>query len=122
MHILVTNDDGPPSAQASPYILQFVKTLEAAGHTVSVILPDQQRSWIGKSHIVGKDVKTVFYWPPEQNPDVHPESASYSDNGKYPWVLVNSTPAACSQLGLDCFFTDRGPIVRFSTNPFYYVY
>ncbi|SMR47663.1 unnamed protein product [Zymoseptoria tritici ST99CH_3D1] len=120
MHILVTNDDGPPSAQASPYVLPFVRTLEAAGHTVSVILPDQQRSWIGKSHIVGKDVKTVFYWPPEGDaPDVHSELPSYTDNGKYPWVLVNSTPAACSQLGLDCFFTDRGPIDLVISGPNY---
>lgn len=52
----VTNDDGPPSEHSSPYVLPFCKQLEAAGHTVSVILPDNQRSWIGKAHLVGKDV------------------------------------------------------------------
>lgn len=59
-HILtfsqVTNDDGPPSEHSSPYVLPFVEHLQKAGHTVSVILPDNQRSWIGKAHLVGKDV------------------------------------------------------------------
>jgi tubulin--tyrosine ligase len=53
----VTNDDGPPSNESSPYILAFVRTLEEAGHEVSVILPSEQRSWIGKAHIIGKDVR-----------------------------------------------------------------
>lgn len=39
MHILVTNDDGPPSAGSSPYVHSFVRALQKAGHTVSVCLP-----------------------------------------------------------------------------------
>lgn len=109
----VTNDDGPPSKISSPYILPFVKTLEAAGHTVSVIVPDSQRSWIGKAHIVGQDVKTTYYWPPAQVPNEHinPSSttddrgSSSHDDGTRPWVLVNGTPAGCAQLGLSNFFT-----------------
>lgn len=119
MHILVTNDDGPPSNQSSPYILPFVNTLEQAGHTVSVIIPDTQRSWIGKAHIVGQDVRTAFYWPPSKVPDEHHDEASDSDNGKHPWVLVNSTPAGCAQLGLSYFFKERGPIELVVSGPNY---
>ncbi|CAK3863811.1 tubulin--tyrosine ligase PBY1 [Lecanosticta acicola] len=120
MHILVTNDDGPPSTQSSPYILPFVNALEAAGHTVSVIIPDTQRSWIGKAHIVGQDVRTTFYWPPSQTPEIHHDAVSEQpDSGKQPWVLVNSTPAGCAQLGLSHFFADRGPLDLVVSGPNY---
>jgi tubulin--tyrosine ligase len=118
MHILVTNDDGPPSTQASPYVLPFVQTLEAAGHTVSVIVPHTQRSWIGKAHIVGQDVQATQYYPPDSSPNEHIEGSSNESNGKYPWVLVNSTPAACSQLA-SCFFEDRGPVDLVISGPNY---
>lgn len=118
-----TNDDGPPSAQASPYILPFVQHLEAAGHTVSVIVPDSQRSWIGKAHIVGQDVQTTPYWPPESTPDVHAGGADVKE-GKEPWVLVNSTPATCAQIGISHFFNEKGPIELVVSGPNYgrYVY
>ncbi|KAK5167494.1 uncharacterized protein LTR77_007193 [Saxophila tyrrhenica] len=131
MHILVTNDDGPPSAESSPYILPFVRTLEAAGHTVSVIIPDSQRSWIGKAHIVGQDVRTEAYWPPETNPGVHSTTSATprttgqdgtgeARDGRQPWVLVSSTPATCAQLGLgSLFFTSRGPIDLVISGPNY---
>ncbi|KAI7262899.1 sure-like protein [Hortaea werneckii] len=124
MHILVTNDDGPPSAESSPYVLPFVRTLESAGHTVSVILPDSQRSWIGKAHMVGQDVQATHYWPPQETPETHSSSSSLSssapDDGKTPWVLVNSTPASCAQLGLSrFFFQERGEVDLVISGPNY---
>ncbi|KAK0267885.1 hypothetical protein LTR91_002208 [Friedmanniomyces endolithicus] len=136
MHILVTNDDGPPSTAASPYILPFVRALERAGHTVSVIIPDSQRSWIGKAHLVGQDVVATAYWPPPTNPDVHSPSnqtsngrdgsggeAESGDEGKgKPWILVNSTPASCAQLGLSKYFfasPDDRPIDLVVSGPNY---
>lgn len=115
----MTNDDGPPSAQASPYILAFVHALEKAGHTVSVIVPNTQRSWIGKAHIVGQDIQTTFYFPPDTNPETHNEGYTAQDNGTHPWVLVNSTPATCSQLGLNYFFKERGPVDLVISGPNY---
>lgn len=53
----ITNDDGPPSDQSSPYVHSLVSTLQQHGHTVSVVLPHTQRSWIGKAHLVGKSVR-----------------------------------------------------------------
>ncbi|KAH0395526.1 sure-like protein, partial [Aureobasidium melanogenum] len=116
MHILVTNDDGPPSNESSPYILAFVRALEEAGHEVSVILPSEQRSWIGKAHIIGKDVQATYYWP-ETEEHGSPKSQE-SKQGK-PWVLVNSTPATCSQLGLAHCFKDRKPIDLVVSGPNY---
>ncbi|KAK0878185.1 hypothetical protein LTR87_007993 [Friedmanniomyces endolithicus] len=133
MHILVTNDDGPPSTAASPYILPFVRALERAGHAVSVIIPDSQRSWIGKAHLVGQDVVATAYWPPEVNPDVHPlpsqtngggngsggEAESGEEGKGKPWILVNSTPASCAQLGLSTYFFHHSPIDLVISGPNY---
>ncbi|OAA62806.1 tubulin-tyrosine ligase family protein [Niveomyces insectorum RCEF 264] len=64
MHILVVNDDGPPSTHSSPYVHSFVRALQQAGHLVSVCLPHTQRSWIGKAHIIGQTVEPLYYRPP----------------------------------------------------------
>src|SRR3569833_961570 len=61
MHILVVNDDGPPSHQSSPYVHSLVRELQSHGHTVSVCLPHTQRSWIGKAHMIGQTVKPLYY-------------------------------------------------------------
>ncbi|KAL2261023.1 hypothetical protein VTK26DRAFT_4803 [Humicola hyalothermophila] len=64
MHILVVNDDGPPSPHSSPYVHSLVRELQARGHVVSVCLPHTQRSWIGKAHMIGQTVKPLYYRPP----------------------------------------------------------
>lgn len=112
----VTNDDGPPSNESSPYILPFVQTLEEAGHEVSVILPNTQRSWIGKAHIVGQDVSATYYWPETGE---HGAPRSKDAKQSKPWVLVNSTPATCSQLGLAHCFKDRKPVDLVVSGPNY---
>lgn len=96
--------------QASPYVLPFVRLLEKQGHIVSVIVPDKQRSWIGKAHLLGQDIKSTPYWPPESSPAEHGDTVSIKDDSKYPWILVDSTPATCVQIGISHFFDDRGPI------------
>ena len=105
--------------------------LETAGHVVSVILPDTQKSWIGKAHMIGQDAKATFYWPPRITPDEHSMTETSStpdqtqkpqqgdDDQSYPWVLVDSTPAGCVQIGLSHFFQDRGPIELVIAGPNY---
>ncbi|KAL8799531.1 MAG: hypothetical protein Q9182_005806 [Xanthomendoza sp. 2 TL-2023] len=120
MHILVTNDDGPPSNQSSPYIHSFVKTLQAAGHVVSVIVPHQQRSWIGKAHFAAQIVKPTYFHPGTLHGDdgtTHAKPLEDDDTGE--WVLVNSTPATATQLGLFHFFQDRGPVDLVLSGPNY---
>lgn len=110
MHILLTNDDGPPSSHSSPYVLALVRELQRAGHKVSVCLPHTQRSWIGKAHIIGQTVKPVYYRPPPGDglgPDL-PQGTIYnvpsSSSDVEEWVLVDGTPASCVQIGLYHFF------------------
>lgn len=88
-----------------------------------MIVPDVQRSWISKAHLVGETVTTREYWPedvipPQDNnttssssstsPTPHPASPQ-NGNGSAarqtrPWILVSSTPASCTQLGLNHLF------------------
>ncbi|KAF4124367.1 Tubulin-tyrosine ligase family [Geosmithia morbida] len=124
MHILVTNDDGPPSAHASPYVHCLIRHLQAAGHTVSVCLPDTQRSWIGKAHMIGKTVKPVYYRPSKAQPTDQEEGTRHAlpspeGSGEEEWVLVDGTPASCVQIGLHHYFKDRGPVDLVVSGPNY---
>lgn len=136
MHILVVNDDGPPSAHASPYVHSLVQQLQRAGHRVSVCLPHTQRSWIGKAHMIGQMVTPTYYRPPENQlgglggegtyheaPWPHgDDGVSAADKAASPpqeWVLVNGTPASCVQIGLHHVFGARGPIDLVVSGPNY---
>jgi len=128
MHILVVNDDGPPSPHSSPYVHSLVRHLQAAGHVVSVCLPHTQRSWIGKAHMIGQTVKPSYYRPPQ--PPLPPAGLSGDSHGTtYPrpstvpgveeWILVDGTPASCVQIGLYHYFSERGPIDLVLSGPNY---
>ncbi|KAG8525930.1 uncharacterized protein KY384_000692 [Bacidia gigantensis] len=133
MHILVTNDDGPPSNQSSPYVHPFISALQSAGHIISVVLPHQQRSWIGKAHFVHQTVQPVSYTP-SKDPHSGGEGSStqpYRGGGGVAttttgggsegekWVLVDGTPATCTQLGLFHLFKDRTPFDLVVSGPNY---
>lgn len=133
MHILVVNDDGPPSSQSSPYVHTLVRALQNAGHTVSVCLPHTQRSWIGKAHLIGQTVRPTYYRPPPPpaNPaglvfdKETPESEGSTHKrptttaGEEEWVLVDGTPASCVQIGLHHMFADRGKVDLVLSGPNY---
>ncbi|KAK3903821.1 survival protein sure-like phosphatase/nucleotidase [Staphylotrichum tortipilum] len=147
MHILVVNDDGPPSPHSSPYVHSLVRELQAHGHTVSVCLPHTQRSWIGKAHMIGQTVKPLYYRPPPASApaaglvhDDHHQQQDSTDNnnkggntsahgtthtrpstrpGTEEWILVDGTPASCVQIGLYHFFRDRGPVDLVVSGPNY---
>lgn len=128
MHILVTNDDGPPSPTSSPYVHSLVRELQKRGHTVSVCLPHVQRSWIGKAHMIGQTVKPLYYRPSATfNP--LPSAASQAqgtiytrpskDSKEEEWILVDGTPASCAQIGLHHFFREKGPVDLVVSGPNY---
>jgi len=119
MHILVVNDDGPPSNQSSPYVHSLVSTLQAAGHTVSVVLPHTQRSWIGKAHIVGQTLTATHFRPGTLHEDDGITSTRPFDDGEDEWVLVDGTPASCVQVGLHHEFKERGPVDIVISGPNY---
>ena len=98
-----------------------MKTLQGAGHTVSVVLPHIQRSWIGKAHFVGQLTKPTYFRPGtvhEDNGTTHqkplPAGAEEEE-----WILVNGSPATCTQLGLYHFFQDRIPVDLVVSGPNY---
>lgn len=123
MHILVSNDDGPPSPHSSPYIHCLVKKLQAAGHVVSVCVPHTQRSWIGKAHMIGQTLKPSYYRPgkalfgEDSEGTVHHRPSPLGDVEE--WILVDGTPASCVQIGLHHFFQDRGPVDLVISGPNY---
>lgn len=86
-------------------------TLREAGHTTSVVIPDASRSWIGKAHIIGDTLKATYVCPDthleDDTVDQPSDRHSHEDDD---WVLVNGTPASCTQLGLFNLFPDRGPV------------
>ncbi|KAJ9223167.1 hypothetical protein DTO280E4_6891 [Paecilomyces variotii] len=121
MHILVVNDDGPPSNESSPYVHSLIHNLQSAGHVVSVVLPHQQRSWIGKAHLVGASVTPTYFRPGTLHQDdgtVHHLPRDEDDDGDE-WILIDSTPASCVQIGLYHYFQDRGPIDVVISGPNY---
>jgi len=136
MHILVVNDDGPPSPHSSPYVHSLVRALQAAGHVVSVCLPHTQRSWIGKAHMIGQTVKPTYYRPPplplppaglyppsDDDDGAHDDGSTHARPARDPaveeWVLVDGTPASCVQIGLYHFFAARGPVDLVLSGPNY---
>ncbi|TEA20356.1 putative tubulin--tyrosine ligase PBY1 [Colletotrichum sidae] len=120
MHILLTNDDGPPSPHSSPYVHSLVHQLQKAGHVVSVILPHTQRSWIGKAHMIGQTVKPLYYRPSTEGYYGTEGTTSTRPSGvDDEWILVDGTPASCVQIGLHHFFKERGPIDLVVSGPNY---
>ena len=98
-----------------------MRTLQDAGHKVSVILPHIQRSWIGKAHFVGEIAKPTYYRPGklyEYDGTTHSRPLPKDAKGEE-WVLVDGTPATCAQLGLYHFFQDQGPVDLVVSGPNY---
>ncbi|KAI1387772.1 sure-like protein [Hypoxylon trugodes] len=128
MHILVTNDDGPPSPTSSPYVHSLVRELQKNGHIVSVCLPHTQRSWIGKAHMIGQTVKPLYYKPsatfdPSPSAASQAQGATYTrpnkNNNEEEWILVDGTPASCAQIGIHHFFHEKGPVDLVVSGPNY---
>jgi len=86
-----------------------------------VILPHEQRSWIGKAHFVGQLTRPTYFRPGTVHKDdgtTHPRPLPSNQDGEE-WILVNGTPATCAQLGLHHFFQDRLPIDLVVSGPNY---
>ncbi|KAJ5374007.1 Survival protein SurE-like phosphatase/nucleotidase [Penicillium concentricum] len=111
MHILVVNDDGPPSTKLSPYLRPLINTLEANGHQVSVAIPAASRSWIGKAHLIEASLTASYVHPDAFHADGSWDTSFESPDPENDWVVIrNGTPASCAQLGLYNLFSERAPI------------
>lgn len=88
-----------------------MNSLQAAGHSVSVAIPGASRSWIGKAHIIEASLTAHYVHPDSFRSDgTWDETYQPENDSQQPWVVVvNGTPASCTQLGLHNLFTDRPP-------------
>ena len=88
-----------------------------------MILPHEQRSWIGKAHLIGASVVPTYFRPGTLHEDdgtVHALPRGSDDEGEgEEWVLINSTPASCVQVGLYHYFQERGPVDLVVSGPNY---
>ncbi|KAJ3351535.1 hypothetical protein HDU91_006114 [Kappamyces sp. JEL0680] len=96
MRILICNDDGPPHKTFSPFIKDYVNALAALDWVtkVYVVLPANNRSWVGKGLQPTHDYLTLQYYDCD--------SGVVSDTRTAPtdWVLADASPAACVNLAL----------------------
>lgn len=116
----MTNDDGPPNDLASPYIKFFVdEILNNTDWELSIVVPSQQRSWIGKAHFAGKDLMAQYIYSavdkPMDNSFIGPFPNPVAEHRLDPklkeWCLVDGTPASCTDLGVHHVYKDTKPEV-----------
>lgn len=109
MHILLTNDDGPLDDKACPYIKYLVDEInETTDWQLSIVVPNQQRSWIGKAHFAGRALKPTYIYTETStdspNDDINRFDGPYDmpqhKKNHQEWVLIDSTPAACADIGI----------------------
>lgn len=97
----------------------MVTTLQSAGHTVSVVLPHIQRSWVGKAHLIGQTLTPSYFRPGTLHEDNGVISTTPDKDGEEEWTLIDGTPASCVQIGLAHLFQDRGPVDLVLSGPNY---
>lgn len=122
MHVLLTNDDGPLDDLSCPYMKYLVDEINrSTDWKVLIVVPNQQRSWIGKAHFAGKSLSTTYIYTkdstttfstdinkfegPFEKPNQDLISQKYQE-----WCLVDSTPAACTDIGIHHLNKDEEPI------------
>lgn len=120
MHVFLTNDDGPPNETTSPYILDFANTItEETDWDLSIGVPIQQRSWIGKAHIIGEDVHASYLYTTKDGQKEGPVSAPESNNKNLEWTLLTGTPASCANIGCTYLYKEKGPVDLVISGPNY---
>ncbi|KAG7193692.1 uncharacterized protein KQ657_000379 [Scheffersomyces spartinae] len=123
MHVLLTNDDGPLDDATCPYMKYLVDAiLTQTSWDLSIIVPDQQRSWIGKAHFAGKTLTTSYIYTKIltetknnainafEGPFPSPQEKFQSLPQYQEWTLLDSTPAACADVGIHHLYGQKGPI------------
>jgi len=100
--VLLVNDDGPPGPH-SPYIFGlYLHLTKNIRWDVKVVVPSSQKSWIGKAFHITEITKGRYYYPRE--PDGMGEVSSCSrplkEGEVAEWVLLDGTPATCTNIAL----------------------
>ncbi|KAG0146033.1 hypothetical protein CROQUDRAFT_723122 [Cronartium quercuum f. sp. fusiforme G11] len=110
--VLLTNDDGPCSSSESPFIHSFTRHLRSAflgscPDKLRVVIPDSQKSWIGKAYIINDQISLKYYDPDTSISSSKPLTSAASDQ----WILLGGTPATCSNIALFNLFPDEIDLV-----------
>ncbi|KAI8368516.1 survival protein sure-like phosphatase/nucleotidase [Blakeslea trispora] len=100
MRVLISNDDGPPSWEESPFVLPFVEHLEKLGWDVKVCLPDSQKSWIAKSFLIKDEIQLRYYNRSTQQITTKQQCST-------DFLLLSGTPATCVNIALHHLFVDQ---------------
>lgn len=120
MHVLLTNDDGPLDDKACPYMKYLVdEIIKSTDWELSIVVPNQQRSWIGKAHFAGKKLTSSYIYTQRSTEskslDINAFDGPYEtpqerDSTFQEWCLLDSTPAACADIGLHHLYREKPPI------------
>ncbi|KAK4686130.1 hypothetical protein P7C73_g4002, partial [Tremellales sp. Uapishka_1] len=101
--VLLTNDDGPPCS-SSPNIYAFYKTLVAKlGWEVKVVIPDCQKSWVGKAYAISDIISASYFYPLEPDGLTGETSTTprpLKEGETMEWILLTGTPATCTNIAL----------------------
>lgn len=100
--VLLVNDDGPPGPQ-SPYIYGLYRHLTTnLRWDVKVVVPSSQKSWIGNAFHIKEITKGKYYYPKEPNGigEVSSASRPLNEGEVAEWVLLDGTPATCTNIAL----------------------
>ncbi|WVQ82229.1 5'/3'-nucleotidase SurE [Cryptococcus sp. DSM 104549] len=101
--VLLTNDDGPPAA-SSPNIFSFCKLLQSRlGWDVRVVVPDCQKSWVGKAYAISDIITASYFYPLEPDGltgDISTTRRPMKEGETMEWVLLSGTPASCANIAL----------------------
>ncbi|KAI9311690.1 survival protein sure-like phosphatase/nucleotidase [Dichotomocladium elegans] len=95
LRVLITNDDGPPCKDESPFILPFIEHLESLGWDVKYgsAAPSDYASWISKSFMIKDHIELSYYHRDTGHTGYHRRSDR-------DFVLLSGTPATCINIAL----------------------
>ncbi|KAG0171092.1 hypothetical protein DFQ30_001519 [Apophysomyces sp. BC1015] len=100
LRVLISNDDGPPNEEESPFIEPFIEHLERLGWVVRVALPNCQKSWVSKSFMIKDHVDISYYNRKSRQINLHQHDPS-------DFVLLSGTPATCVNIALHHVFKNE---------------
>lgn len=78
-----------------------------AGYSVRVVVPSGQRSWVGKSYLISQTTTGEYFYPTGKLGIEGEHSAlprPLKDGEDMEWILLNGTPATCSNIALHNLF------------------
>ncbi|KAL4080853.1 sure-like protein [Scleroderma citrinum] len=119
VRVLLVNDDGPPGPD-SPHVFGLYKHLvNDLGWVVKVVLPISQKSWIGNSYHMTEVIRGKYFYPTEPDGvqgETSPIPRDLKDGEVAEWILLDGTPATCTNIGLHNLYPGQIDLVLSGPN------